>query len=87
METYRANGDATYDQPCSITFEDEFITISYLDDQTQNYYKGQAKASGHYELQAVDFDGRATLHGFRNSCILEGSWIEEGRRGMWRIVF
>jgi len=87
METYRANGDATYDQPCSVTFENEFITVSYLDDQTQNYYKGQAKASGHYELQAVDFDGRATLHGFRNSCILEGSWIEEGRRGMWRIVF
>ena len=86
METYRAEGDATFDQPCSVTFENGFITIYYLDDETACYYKGQAKAPGHYELQAVDFDGRATLHGFKDSRILEGSWIEESRRGMWRIV-
>ncbi|WP_369987090.1 hypothetical protein [Pseudomonas xanthosomatis] len=86
MDTYRAKGDATFDAPCKVTIEGDAITIAYEDDGQTWYYKGKAKGLGHYELRAEHFQGRATLHAFEDSRILEGSWIEEDRRGMWRIV-
>jgi hypothetical protein len=39
---------------------------------------------GHFELRGENFDGHASLHMFPGSSVLEGSWAEEGERGMWR---
>jgi len=86
MDTFRPGSAASFDQPCKVTIDIEFITVSY-DDAGQTWqYRGQAKGPGHYELQAEGFDGRATLHRFEGSNVLEGTWVEDGVRGMWRIV-
>ena len=37
------------------------------------------------KARETDGNGRATLHRFADGLILEGSWFEEGERGMWRI--
>lgn len=87
MDTFRPTHEASFDQPCEVTITNEFITISYVDAGQTWHYKGQAKGAGHYELQAEGFNGRATLHRFEGSNVLEGTWIEDGVRGMWRIVW
>lgn len=61
------------------------IEVSYLDGGVSHLYKGTEIGSGHYKLAAVGFDGKATLHQFPDGKILEGYWIEDGYRGMWRI--
>ena len=60
-------------------------TIEYLADGEHTSYRGQEQGPGHFELHGNGFDGRATLHMFEGSNILEGGWVEEGAKGMWRI--
>ena len=48
--------------------------------------RGQEQTPGHFLLTADGFDGKATLHMFEGSNILEGGWVEEGVRGMWVFV-
>lgn len=86
MDTFRPSATASFDEPCKVTIDNEFITVSYDDAGQTCRYRGQAKGPGHYELQAEGFDGRATLHHFEGSNVLEGTWVEDGVRGMWRIV-
>lgn len=84
METYRST-HVTLDDPCQVRIEDGAITVEYASDGEPVIYKGHEKGTGHYELHAVGFDGRATLHTFDGSALLEGGWTEEGAKGMWRI--
>jgi hypothetical protein len=63
------------------------IEVSYQDDEGETVrYFGSEAGVGHYELSAPDAEGRATLHMFMGSRILEGYWSEGNSRGMWRIV-
>jgi len=86
MDTFRPNGAASFDEPCKITIDSEFITVAYDHGGQSWEYRGQAKGPGHYELQTEGFGGRATLHRFEDSNVMEGTCVEDGVRGKWRIV-
>lgn len=86
MDTYRVNDATSLDDPCRLTIDGEWVTVECSYSGEIYEYKGQAKGQGHYELRGVGFEGRATLHCFEGSKVYEGFWIEEQRRGMWRIV-
>ena len=62
------------------------MTISRHEDEGRFYhYTGNEKGEGHYQLHCAENNGKATLHRFAESTILEGSWRESGVHGMWRI--
>jgi hypothetical protein len=86
MDTFRPSGAVSIRCPCKVTINSEFITVAYDDSGQTWQYRGQAKGPGDNELQAEGFDGRATLHRFEGSNVLEGTWVKDGVRGMWRIV-
>lgn len=80
--------DASYADenfPCVVKLDDEAIHIEYVSDGNLTIYKGRSIGTGHYELKCPEVKGKATLHKFNTSEILEGSWIENQTRGMWRI--
>lgn len=70
--------------PCVVKLSEEEIIVEY-DDEGMVQYKGKNSGNGHFELHAEDVNGRATLHMFPDSTLLEGSWVEDGERGMWKI--
>lgn len=71
---------------CQVRIEsDGEIAISYETDGQHIVYKGSAEGDGHYLLSCENVEGRATLHAFSGSKILEGYWEENGFKGMWRI--
>ena len=77
--------DAAYEKwPCTVKIDDREILVEYDDDGLCQYV-GRNDGSGHFELHQRNGDGRATLHRFPDARLLEGSWIENGDRGMWRI--
>lgn len=84
MDSY--NPDQSWlDHPCVVVLEGDAITVEY-DDEGWQSYQGSDKGSGHYELFSRSFSGgRATLHRFDGGLILEGSYEEQGSKGMWRI--
>lgn len=76
---------ASVNEPCEVRIDGDSIVVSYEDDGEYVVYKGQEHGIGHYELKASAVDGRASLHMFPDGKILEGYWVEQGQRGMWRI--
>ncbi|MEZ5443436.1 MAG: hypothetical protein R3F15_18340 [Lysobacterales bacterium] len=72
--------------PCVVKIGDSDILVEYRGETEELVqYRGKNDGSGHFELQAESVSGRGTLHMFLGSSHLEGSWIERGARGMWRI--
>ena len=83
---YYSKEAADEDYSCAVKITDEEILVEYKDeDGALVQYRGKNNGTGHFELSAPEFDGKATLHMFPDSQLLEGSWIEGGVRGMWRI--
>lgn len=82
---YYSNEPASEDYPCIVRIEDGRILVEYGEGDALRQYVGAERGSGHFELEGVGFTGKASLHMFSGSVILEGGWIEEGYRGMWRI--
>ena len=72
------------DYPCAVQIDDNQIIIEYEDGGLRQY-RGENVGNGHFELHAPELQGKASLHMFPGSSILEGSWLEGGFRGMWRI--
>lgn len=70
--------------PCVVRISDSSIVVEYQDDGVVQY-QGKDNGTGHFELISDSVNGRATLHMFPGSSRLEGSWVEDGARGMWRI--
>jgi len=87
METLFYDDSSAYENySCTVKLNGPDITIEYEgDDGDLVYYKGQEHGDGHYELASKEVNGKATLHRFKDAKLLEGSWIENGARGMWRI--
>ncbi|MGZ8243048.1 hypothetical protein [Methylomagnum sp.] len=84
---YYDGSDAATDWPCKVELDGGRIRVSYEDDDGETVvYEGHENGIGHFELNAPQVNGRATLHRFENGKILEGYWVEEGYRGMWRII-
>lgn len=84
---YYDNNQANVDEECEVMLDQGLIKVRYEDeDGNEIIYSGQELSEGHYELRCPELSGHATLHRFQNSKILEGSWVEKGTRGFWRIV-
>ena len=81
---YYSEDGAEENYPCVVKIIDDEILVEY-DDEGLVKYRGPNDASGHFLLAAPDVEGRASLHRFPDADILEGSWVEAGYRGMWRI--
>lgn len=82
---YYTTEPASEDYPCVVRIDDQGILVEYQDNGEIRQYRGPDRGNGHFELEAIDINGRASLHMFPGSVILEGSWIEASYRGMWRI--
>lgn len=83
MTTLYLSEGASSKEPCTVKFDGNSILVEYGDEHLQ--YKGWAEQEGHFKLEAIGFDGAATLHMFKGEATLEGSWREGGKRGMWII--
>jgi hypothetical protein len=86
MDTvYYTADDAWLRTPCKVTIGSGRIAVSYDIDGENYRYVGNELAPGHFELSLDDGDGRASLHMFPNSKLIEGYWKEDGAEGFWRI--
>lgn len=81
---YYSEESGTEDYPCVVKIDESEILVEYDDDGIRQY-RGKNRGDGHFELHAPDIQGKASLHMFPGSSILEGSWVEGSYRGMWRI--
>lgn len=70
--------------PCVVKIDDTSILVEYEDDGIVQY-RGPNNNNGHFDLQAPEIRGAATLHMNLKEMTLEGSWTEDGLRGMWCI--
>jgi hypothetical protein len=80
--------DPHTDRACQVLLHDGQIKVRYVDDEGNTVlYVGVERGPGHFELTArkANGDGKATLHQFEASNVLEGYWCEGIVRGMWRI--
>lgn len=87
METYFGGEYACEENECQVKISRNNILVSYLgDNEVPIVWTGNDNsASGHYILTCPSVSGRATLHRTPNTDRLEGSWLENGNTGMWRI--
>lgn len=85
MDTLYYDDDANVGDQCEVKIDERSIVVSYHDEGGWVNYSGKNDGSGPFELSADGSDGRATLHMFPNSNVLEGYWVEENTSGMWRI--
>lgn len=81
---YYSDDAASQNFPCIVKMTDDEILVEYDDDGLVQY-RGVNDGSGHFVLTAREVDGRASLHRFPESEILEGSWVEGAVLGMWRV--
>lgn len=68
-----------------VRIDENEILVAYQDDDGWVEYRGKNSGDGHFLLEAPERQGRASLHRFPESEILEGSWQEQGYQGMWKI--
>ena len=76
------------DRACQVLIDGDQIKVRYVDGEGNTViYVGNERGPGHFELtvRKADGDGKATLHRFEASNVLEGYWCEGNVRGMWRI--
>jgi hypothetical protein len=86
LETvYYDNAEAALNDSCDVRIDGNAIVVSYEGDEGPVVWKGSMKGQGHFELNSPGVNGRATLHMFENSEILEGYCDEDGYKGFWRI--
>ncbi|MBU0594257.1 MAG: hypothetical protein KKH74_11055 [Gammaproteobacteria bacterium] len=85
--TYYSSQEAAERMPCEVRINEESgeIAISYESEDGYTVYSGNESGDGHYVLECEEVQGRASLHRFPSSSILEGYWEENGLKGMWRI--
>lgn len=86
FDTLYYHDGADVNDECDVVIDGEYITVSYDADGLRVTYFGLMKGNGHFELQAPDVNGRATLHRFDDGRTLEGYWVEGELKGMWRIT-
>lgn len=82
---YYDKTEACEQDPCEVRIEGNEIVVSY-DDDVPVVFKGHLNGPGHFELACAEVNGKATLHMFEGSKILEGFWLEGGEKGFWRIT-
>lgn len=87
METAFYDDTPAYEhEDCEIRIDGDDITVSYEDEENGYViYSGKDHGCGHFILKCEQLSAKATLHQIEDSKFLEGSWIEEGTRGFWKI--
>ena len=91
MKTYTFGVDTVHTRKCDLYLDESGeIEVSYKSGTSEGgliSYAGMAQGEGHYWLESIMNGGRASLHRFPDSQILEGYWEveEEKEKGMWRI--
>ncbi len=90
METWSFGADAVKSRQCEVRLANNGeIEVSYrssIDETGYTAYEGKELDEGHYLLECESPVGRATLHRFPDSLILEGYWEEGEDHGMRRIT-
>lgn len=81
---YFTEVESTENDDCVVKIENGSILVEYEDDGIVQYV-GKEIGDGHFSLVCPEKSGKASLHMFPESEILEGSWTEDGWRGMWKI--
>lgn len=76
---------ASENYPCVVKITEDKILVEYEGEDGLVQYCGANDGSGHFTLTCDEVKGRASLHCFTGSSILEGHWVEGGYRGMWKI--
>lgn len=89
-EIYYTGQDAMTEFEVELRLDEKELVISYEDEDAQGkplvvIYRGKNSGDGHFELRATGVEGRATLHKHPQHDVFEGTWIEEGAKGMWRL--
>jgi hypothetical protein len=81
FESFTADG--MIEGECELVLRDGQLIISYDDERGSVIYMGTNQGFG-YRLECPERKGRSTMHatGPENTQF-EGSWIEDGYRGMW----
>jgi len=83
---YFNDDEASENYDCVVKIEDGLILVEYeLEEGGIAQYEGEEIGAGHFTLEYPEYSGKASLHMFPDSVILEGSWVEGGARGMWKI--
>jgi len=86
MDTiYYDSEKAAEGDDCEVKLGNHEIIISYAEGNGFGMYKGKELSPGHFSLEYPEKNGKASLHMFSDSKILEGFWVEDGARGFWRI--
>jgi hypothetical protein len=70
---------------CEVLIDDNRIVVSYFIDGHGIEYTGVNNNDGHFRVQCRQLNGSGTLHKFKDENILEGSWVEGGYEGFWKI--
>ena len=90
METWSFGAGAVKSRQCEVRLADNGeIEVSFrssADETGYTVYEGKELDEGHYLLECESPVGRATLHRFPDSLILEGYWEEGDDHGMRRIT-
>ncbi len=89
MKVWTVGVDAMTTRQCEVRLTDRgYIEVNYEDearDDSSVSYEGKEQGEGHYLLECEALDGRASLHRFSDSLILEGYWETTEASGMWRV--
>ena len=90
MKVWTVEVDAMVTRQCEVRLGDHNgqVEVIYEDearDDSSVSYEGMEQGDGHYLLECESLDGRASLHRFSDSLILEGFWETAEASGMWRV--
>ena len=90
MKVWTVEVDAMVTRQCEVRLDDHNgqVEVIYEDearDDSSVSYEGMEQGEGHYLLECESLDGRASLHRFSDSLILEGFWETAEASGMWRV--
>lgn len=86
FDTFYHDAAADHNYPCEVRLDEREIEICYKWDGEFTRYVGSNDGSGHFQLNAPEVQGHASLHMFPGSSILEGYWREGDCAGMWRVM-
>jgi hypothetical protein len=85
MLSFFSTADEMDSCDCHVRIGLDEVSIIYEGDRGTVTYKGKDKGGGHFTVYSYETKGYGTLHRLRGEPIFEGSWVESGSHGMWRI--
>ncbi|WP_329763946.1 hypothetical protein [Stenotrophomonas geniculata] len=78
-------GESCIYTSCNVKLDSELL-VEYADEGEIIQYRGINDGTGHFLLKCANNGGAASLHLAPNTALLQGSWVENGMNGMWKIL-